>query len=154
MKKLITLYLLLLPAVASAQQLIATTGGEGSGVFWTVGEILTIPVTDSGKTHSVTPGFLQPDQLRATAIDSPAEEHSLFAYPNPVKDKLYILGKADAADWKLFDSAGRMLNAGTFSGAEQAVDFTPCPSGYYLLQVTLPKEIKLIKVIKSNSTTK
>lgn len=150
MKKRITLYLLLFfPVLVSAQELITTAGGEGNGVFWSVGEILTLPVTDAGKTQSVTPGFLQPDHIRYTAIDSPAEEQaSIFVYPNPVKEQLYIQGQANNASWKLFDSTGRTWGAGTLSGAEQAVDFTAYPAGYYLLQVTSPEGTQLFKLVK------
>jgi hypothetical protein len=149
MKKLITLYLLLFPVLAGAQELVTTAGGEGNGVFWSVGEILTLPVTDAGTTYSVTPGFLQPDYIRYTAIDNPANEQaSLFVYPNPVKDKLHIRGKAESVTWKLFDSTGRTWGAGTFSGTEQTVDFNAYPAGYYLLQVTSPEGTQLFKLVK------
>jgi hypothetical protein len=146
-KKIITLLLLLAPLSMNAQELITTAGGEGGGVIWSVGEIVTATLTDN--SNRLTQGFLQPEHLSAsTAIAHLSPDNQIKAYPNPVIDKLYISSKI-ACTWRVYDSIGKTLNAGQGSGqAEEFIDFSSYRSGYYIVVITSANETHSIKVIK------
>jgi hypothetical protein len=150
MKKIILSLLLSLPFYANAQELITTTGGAGNGTIWSVGEVATTTLTTTDKTYFLTQGFLQPEYLSTTAIASPRNNDAqLSAYLNPVTDQLYIRsGDASGNAWKIYDSVGRILDTGRFSGSESVIDFNNYASGYYILIVLSGERIQSIKIIK------
>ncbi|MDR0682989.1 MAG: T9SS type A sorting domain-containing protein [Dysgonamonadaceae bacterium] len=150
MKKIILLFIIV-PFYANAQELITTTGGAEGGVTWSVGEVITATITDVGKTCFLTQGFLQPEHLVSSAIFYPLHDDTpLSVYPNPVTDKLYIrLKNASCDSWKIYDSVGRMLDVGEFSGQEYTIDFSGYTSGYYILvAVSSGERIQSFKIIK------
>jgi photosystem II stability/assembly factor-like uncharacterized protein len=59
----------------------------------------------------------------------------LQIFPNPVKDKITILG-ASKDDFKITDLLGRVILRGTLSDNQTEVDVSALPSGLYLLQTT------------------
>jgi hypothetical protein len=150
MKNVILSLFLLTPFCTNAQELITTTGGAGSGVLWTIGDVVTATITDSGKTGFLTQGFLQPEHLSPTAIEYPRKDDSpLSAYPNPVTDQLYIRPvSASGCSWKIYDSTGRILDSGQFSGQESAIDFGNYAAGYYILVAVSEERTQTIKIIK------
>lgn len=146
MKKIIYL-LLLLPVslVINAQKLITTSGGEGAGVLWSIGEIATTSISDSNV--SVSQGFLQPGDLPWTAIADIQSDTRMNVYPNPVIDFLHV-SSDQAFTWKLYDSLGRLLSYGATGSNEAEIDFGAYAQGYYVLIITKKEGMRSVKVIK------
>jgi Secretion system C-terminal sorting domain len=62
------------------------------------------------------------------------KKQKLQIFPNPVKDKITILG-ASKDDFKITDLLGRVILRGPLSDNQTEVDVSALPSGLYLLQI-------------------
>ena len=71
----------------------------------------------------------------------------LRIYPNPVKDNLYIEGTFDA--FRLYSLDGNLICSGTAAqSGTTAVDMNACPSGVYLLTLTVGGKTETFRVIR------
>lgn len=149
MKKIIPL-LLWIPFSLSAQHLVTTAGAEGEGVIWNIGETITITLSDENSNILLTQGFLQPEQFRLSGmIYTQSNNINVKAYPNPVKDKLFIDTSNQPCTWTLQDSLGKTMNTGKLSGDKnEFIDTDNYTAGYYILTISTGRETTSIKMVK------
>ncbi len=67
-------------------------------------------------------------------------------YPNPVKDVMNFVNVTANSTYKIYDSSGRLIQAGSI--IQRRVNVNGLPSGVYILDVTSGGETKQIKFLK------
>jgi Secretion system C-terminal sorting domain len=154
--KLFTLLCLLffLTITTQAQEVIATSGGDGTtsgaNVNWTIGEIIT--ETGESTNSILTQGFNQGDLLITKIIKEKLPGMSFNVYPNPASDHLKIVSKeTDYENMRfiLFDINGRPLIEKPLSGVETDIQIGNLRPSTYLLKVYQNNtEVTIFKIIK------
>lgn len=90
--------------------------------------------------------FHLPATTTGTGLSEPAH---FEAFPNPVKETLYLNSLATGADLWLSDVTGRRLQSVIISGSSNSVDMRPYEPGLYLLQGTTssgsPVRLSIVK---------
>jgi hypothetical protein len=159
-KQLLTLAAMALIGVVKAQtvmpEVLSSSGGSGqsaqASLAWTIGEPVTATVSDG--TNSLTQGFQQPTLLIATSQKNINELANLLFYPNPTSD--FVTLKLDQSNqtpynYKVFDSAGKLVNEGKATSANPNISFQGLASGQYTISL-LNSNLKQqsISIIKQN----
>jgi hypothetical protein len=138
-------------------EVIGSTGdfytSPAGSVSFTIGE--TVVETFNSGSNYLTQGFQQPFML-VTAIPETSVENSMFVYPNPVKNNLFLdfnNMEAGAYHIAIYDASGKkimdkqiQINA-QFLATE--ITFTDLMNGIYLVKInnehTLNKTFKIVK---------
>lgn len=160
MKKLIILLAINVTfAGLSAQESVASSGGEANGsggtVSYSVGQVsFRVP---TGTTGSVAEGVQQPYEISVViGIEEAGIDLQFIAYPNPVSDHLILriandnsLGKARWTT-SLYDMKGSLIKQQIISSRETTIDMSDLQSANYLLKVIHDnREVKTFKIIKT-----
>ena len=159
-KQLLTIAAIGLLGTIKAQtvmpEVLSSSGGSGQtaqvSLAWTIGEPVTTTVSDG--TSTLTQGFQQPTLLIATSQNENNELLSLFVYPNPTAD--YVTLKLDQSNdaqynFKVFDSAGKLVNEGKANASQPNISFQGFASGQYTISLLSPKlKQQSISIIKQN----
>ncbi|HRH01546.1 MAG TPA: T9SS type A sorting domain-containing protein [Bacteroidia bacterium] len=160
MKNLLSIILSALPSLIFAQStersVIASNGGYGSTVSFTIGEV----VVASGSPSIVTlyQGFQQPDPSSIGIMDI-TKDLSIKAFPNPTKG-LVTLELSTLNDLALtisvFDASGKLTilpvtELNLKGEATHSIDFSNLEAGNYYVQIqniegTLNRSLKIQKV--------
>jgi surface protein len=67
-------------------------------------------------------------------------------YPNPVQDNIYVEDFSDVFDFKILDTAGRLLKSGKTDSDE--INVSALPKGIYILQIISKDKMQSFKFIK------
>jgi hypothetical protein len=149
-----TCILCLAVVTASAQQVIATSGGteivDGIEVSWTLGEALVM--TLSGNNTVVTQGFHQPG-FAVTAVTGPLyPELEISLFPNPTRDvfSMQFSEYIEGLHYLLYDLTGRVLEHQLILSPEVRISMSPYAKGAYFLKVTdkTLRDIQTFKVVR------
>ncbi len=160
MKNLLSIILFALPAIIFAQStersVIASNGGYGSTVSFTIGEV----VVASGSPSIVTlyQGFQHPDP-GSIGIEDIKTGVSIKAFPNPTKGLVTLdlnTLNAIALTISVFDASGKLtlipITQLNLNGeSTHTIDFSNLEAGNYYVQVqntdrTLNSSLKIQKV--------
>ncbi|HUX94383.1 MAG TPA: T9SS type A sorting domain-containing protein [Bacteroidales bacterium] len=77
------------------------------------------------------------------------KEVTLSYYPNPVNEKLYLIGSVRIKTVKVFNISGKMIESLTFDSEKVTIDFSELRSDIYILEINgLKDSKKSIKIIK------
>ncbi len=150
MKKLLIIFLLGLPFMASGQkvdrQVVAASGdyfeAPSTNIAWTLGELAVEHFTTGNLL--LTQGFQQGNMV-VTSIRGIPSEFSLNAYPNPVVDILIVETEKLDLKYRLVDIHGQVLENGTINSSSFELDFTSFTSGIYFLWIEENQTHKIIK---------
>lgn len=130
-----------LASAASAQQVIAATGGHFQnathGIAFTIGELVgaTIGATD----FVLTQGFHQPPADFSTAMAEVLEPNAeVTAFPNPSRDEVtvQVRGVEGTSALELFDATGRAVWARLAFNGSIVLDVSALASGTYHARIT------------------
>lgn len=173
MKK-ITLSILLLAGISSAQAQVSlvTQAVSSAGAYYTgsTGSVQVniggepVIATLSGSNIFITQGFEQPFVKGVGIINLPANAPEISLYPNPGSDVVNVgltLPQAGKLSFRMFDMAGRELNAGaaktTQSGQQtEVINLSGLSQGLYMLNIVFEANdktksfsvVKRIEVVK------
>ena len=105
-------------------------------------------VLDDNKLKNTTTNTINIENNELAKFDA-----NIVAYPNPVKNKLYVRFKdatAPAKDIKLFDANGRdyKLNEPKLANQTIEIDLSGIKGGLYFIQLKLEEEIRIIRFVK------
>ncbi len=152
MKNIGILLLTLFSLQSYSQDIITTSGGEGVGVVWTIGGILTNTLSDNNTTTMVSQGFIQPEYAvpgPTGILDVSSSKIAIKVYPNPVLDLLSLnIQDGTPYAWTLCNVLGQKLASGTSDDSESTINFSKYPSGQYVLKVTYSEGSQSMKIIK------
>ena len=160
MKNLLSIIFSALPSLIFAQStersVIASNGGYGSNISFSIGEV----VVASGTPGTVTlyQGFQQPDPSSIGILDI-TKDLSIKAFPNPTKG-LVTLELSTLNDLALtisvFDASGKLTilpvtELNLKGEATHSIDFSNLEAGNYYVQIqniegTLNRSLKIQKV--------
>lgn len=153
--KLTLLLLGIALSTAHAQETVAASGGNASGVggtlSYSVGQV--VYTTTSGTNGSVAQGVQQAFEISSvTAIDEAADINlSISAYPNPTMDVLSLnLGtyKGEVV-YQLYDTNGKLLESKKVAGTQVEIGMNTYVPALYILKLlegnTLIKTFKITK---------
>ncbi len=140
----------------SAQEVITTSGGEGSGdggtVSYSVGQISY--TTMESQDGIITEGVQQPYEIFVIVGIDEAEDITVFcqAYPNPTTGNLSLKVESynsENLSYQLIDFNGRVITNDKVEGAITSIDMTNLPPSTYFLKVLDGnRKIKTFKIIK------
>jgi hypothetical protein len=151
MKNGLILLFLLIALQSYAQESITTSGGEGGGVVWTIGEPITQTIGDNSTTI-VTQGFIQPEYAIPTPtgiLNVYTEKFEFSAYPNPVEDKLYLTFQEPIEYvWMLHALSGQKLASGKSGDQADGIDFSIYPAGQYVLTLISAENSRSVLILK------
>ena len=159
-----TLVIMLFSAgISFAQQAITCFGGDMSGstgsVSYSGGEVAVRyatarAITVVNVTESISEGVQQPFTERdrqSQGIESLAV--NLLIYPNPTADNVVMECDPAAGQltYTLYNTAGQVLQQGTYNGGQQLIDLEQYVAGNYMLKVSSKKKKKMniYKIIKA-----
>ncbi|MBS4012278.1 MAG: T9SS type A sorting domain-containing protein [Bacteroidetes bacterium] len=152
----ITLVLFVMPVLFS-QDVITTSGGDGSGsggsVSYTVGQVGYTSIESEDGT--ITQGVQQPFEIFViVSIDEAADINLIFeAFPNPTAGilTLKILNyNSENLSYKLYDFNGRKVEAKSIDMLETKINMVNLPTSTYFLKIfDGNKEIKTFKIVKN-----
>lgn len=153
---LILLFLFFGLQVVSAQNAVATTGGDATGsggsASYTVGQI--VYTTATGSNGSASQGVQQPYEFYIVGIDgNPGINLQLTVYPNPTQSRVTLnIGNLDPEGmmFQLYDTKGKLIETRKIQGELTALPMENLTSGTYLLKVINGKtECRTFKIIKN-----
>lgn len=131
----------LLTGKITAQQVVATAGGEGSvngiNLQWTLGECV-IAQANAQNTVILTQGFQQSAYIKS-GIPSVTFSGKLKVFPVPATDYITIdckIDKPDAVTAVLTDINGKSFIKQELTGGVNRVNMQSASSGVYILTVT------------------
>ena len=84
----------------------------------------------------------------ATPLNVLTEEFGIKVYPNPVTDYLTIQGPIVASQMRLFRADGKILRHVRESKDQVVIQMKDLPDGIYFLEVQLPEETRIVKILK------
>lgn len=159
-KQLLTIAALALLGTIKAQtvmpEVLSSSGGSGQNaqgsLAWTIGEPVTATVSDG--TSTLTQGFQQPTLLIATAQNENIDAQNLIVYPNPTADFVTLKfdhSKEAQYNFRVYDSAGKLVNEGKATSANPNISFQGYASGQYSISLqSLNLKQQSISIIKQN----
>ena len=149
--------------ISYAQQAITCFGGDMSGstgsVSYSGGEVAVRSataraITVVNVTESMSEGVQQPFTERdrqAQGIESLTVNLSI--YPNPTADNVVMECDPAAGQltYILYNTAGQVLQQGTYQGGQQVIDLEQYVAGNYMLKVATTDKTKMniYKIIKA-----
>lgn len=142
--------------VSKAQNVTATSGGQGSvgsmNVNYSIGEAFV--TTYQNGNSILTQGFHQP-YFTVTEVEENFPSGALTVFPNPTSSILQIQFEQVNLDnlvIYLSDITGKLIKISKVDAQVWTTDLTDLGSGYYLLTVTDEKKHKhnSFKIYKSN----
>lgn len=154
-KRLLLIGIYLSLTQINAQESIAASGGNASGIngstTYSVGQV--VYTTNYGASGSVMQGAQQPFEIQTLlGADNFNISLELSVYPNPTIDLLYLkVMKLDfeSIQYQLFDMNGRLLQKNRITTTTTAIEMEKYPMDVYLLKVLdNGKEVKTFKIIK------
>lgn len=91
---------------------VNTTGGSFGNTEmlfeWSLGEMSITTIGNAA--HLVTQGFLQPNLEKQVGTEAIAIEADILAFPNPVKDYMYLSAKSiDKWQIEIYDVTGKII---------------------------------------------
>lgn len=114
-----------------------------ASLSWTLGELATESFTNT--TNTLNQGFHQ-GNLFVSAIEEDIDlDFSIKAYPNPVKDILFVETNELEKEYQIINMNGEVVGNGIITSEREEVDFTNLPSGVYFISVDQKKTHKIIK---------
>lgn len=158
MKKLFTLYAILLQLSLFAQHNTSTTGATATGTngnaTYTVGQMAYL--TNSAANASVSQGVQHPFEIVTLGTNEiPQIQLTAIVYPNPtVQNVALVIKDFDLTNlnYQLFDIQGRIISNGKITQNETQIEMTLLASAQYILKVSNNKTVlKTFKIIKNNS---
>jgi len=150
----ICLLIFSLPNVLFAQISINAAGGNATGssgsVSYSVGQIFY--TNHNGSNGAVAQGVQQPYEIsQIDAINDIEANWECSVYPNPANEYLIISqGLADSFSYQLFDSNGRLLQAGEMVIGETRITTQNLFPAMYFLQIinergAIEKKFQIVK---------
>ncbi|TGD59542.1 T9SS type A sorting domain-containing protein [Flavobacterium humi] len=154
-KKLLLIAAYLSCTQINAQEAIASSGGNASGINgstnYSVGQM--VYSTNYGATGSLMQGVEQPFEIQVVlGVDDFNISLAILAYPNPTTSLLYLQVKKydfEGMQYQLFDLNGRLLDKNVIRSETTTIQMERYPMDLYLLKVfDHHKEVKTFKIIK------
>lgn len=141
MKKRNYLFLLGLtvPLITTAQQVVATSGGNMANntvqVNWTIGE--TITETSSTNKTALTSGLNQPSLKLETSVENIKDKLNVSVFPNPTSQFVNIkyVGQLPLKA-KILSLNGTVLSVSEIKDQNSQLDFSNKASGIYIVEIT------------------
>ena len=138
------------------QEVVTTSGGEGSGsggsVSYTVGQVTNKLLNN--ENHSVVEGVQQPYEISTeTGVELADISVSMKTFPNPAKDILTLqINDFNIANlqYKLYRMDGKLIKSGQVKGIETNINMSKVTAAVYFLSVNKDgKTIKTFKIVKN-----
>jgi len=89
--------------------------------------------------------FFELHNTNTSSFSELNEQNIIYLYPNPTNDRIYLSEKNEFADFKLYTTAGKLLD--TFY-EQNYVDLSSYPSGQYFIEIQLGNTIILNNILK------
>lgn len=123
----------------SAQHLLSSTGGQGSGagllVAWSMGE--SIITTGQGNSMLITQGFHQPITDLNTVVSSVPSGQDWQLFPNPARHTVHLLtSHPDAREAIVHNALGRRVITSAVRDGRAQWAVEDLASGPYLVRIT------------------
>ncbi|OSZ82840.1 hypothetical protein CAP35_06135 [Chitinophagaceae bacterium IBVUCB1] len=83
-----------------------------------------------------------------TNISQTNIQSSVYVYPNPVSDYLYVHMAAPAGNILIRDTKGTILKYAEAHKHSTAIDVSMLPAGYYIVSLTTADDVKHFKILK------
>ncbi len=144
---LILMFSLKLSAQDSLRSVIASAGDHWENdeiqISWTLGEV----AVETWATDNLTlsQGFQQGNLFVTTMVDDQHLGFLIKAYPNPVKDILFVESQAPGFSYRIIDANGRIISHGKASSTIEELDFSHLAPGTYFIRVGKRSTHKIIK---------
>lgn len=106
---------------------------ENIQIVYTIGEINVQEVNVSN--IDISEGFINPLDSEMLSIENEFR-YDIKIYPNPVKDKIYILTELNIINFKLYDATGRLVLSGK---SPEAINVEQFNAGLYVLKTKTEK---------------
>lgn len=136
-----------------ARSVVASAGDDFKNpavgeLSWTLGEITTETIAESGKTAYLTQGFQQ-HFLTIVSVYT-AEKFQIKTYPNPA-NSVVIVESDKALKYELVNEAGVVQTFDSEIINRHEINVTDLPSGIYMLILSDDKQagVAIQKVIKT-----
>ena len=153
MKKLFILAVAgLITIAADAQslerQVIASQGGEGKTMEWSIGQP-NITTYRTGESM-LTQGFHQPAMITISATENKLQQ-AFEVFPNPFTEGVNIKGSSDeVTQITLTDAGGRIVKSWKNIPSEYFLDLNDQPPGLYMLMVFTHDQPVHYQIVKAN----
>ena len=140
-KKLLIAALLLGAFQAQAQEAVATSGGNPSGingnVSYTIGQV--VYTTNTGTTGSIAQGVQQPFEIQIVlGIENFNINLQMAVFPNPTTNWLQLDIKNygfEKLNYQIFDINGKLILQSIFSAETTTISMENLSTNIYLLKV-------------------
>jgi len=115
--------------------------GSPDGIWLIEGSNLVVNISEDG--------VITGDTLYTTLITSVSamQEQALKLYPNPAQDQLRINGLSQAAEYRISDLSGRMIQSGTLA-PDESIPLSALSAGVFVLEIRQAGSIQQLKFIK------
>lgn len=88
--------------------------------------------------------FVEPNSGEATGSELLGTKAELFAYPNPVTDRIFVKGLTESAVVSIFNVAGSVVGQGVANDGVFSEDVSALQEGVYFLRVD-GKTLRFVK---------
>ncbi|KQT21462.1 hypothetical protein ASG31_16435 [Chryseobacterium sp. Leaf404] len=85
--------------------------------------------------------------VSALSTQEAAFSDDFSIYPNPASDFIYFKNLKAAVSYRIFDNSGRLVSKG--ESEKDRIDIRNLTKGNYILQITMNKTIKILKIVKN-----
>jgi hypothetical protein len=121
--------------------------GPNGNCYFSLGQTF---VFEQGADANIQPGVQQVYPSNILTTLEYTNEYNISLNPNPASEVILISRpNADLMDWKLFNSAGQLVNSGNFNEMKSIISIKPLANGIYYLSIYSKSEListqKLIK---------
>lgn len=142
--------------IAQGQESINSSGGDhngtGGSVAFSIGQL--VYTTNSSTSGSMLQGIQWPYEIFSVGLDESNLNISLYVFPNPTADQLYLQVGAynnEKLSFHLFDTEGKLLNEGEIISQKTTIEMNHWPNAIYFIHVldSENKTIRTFKIIKN-----
>jgi hypothetical protein len=139
MKKMITLYFLVISLAIFSQGIVYTYDSSGNRI-------------SRQYIVQLRSATAQPEKKDSIKIESKIDELKIYVYPNPTKGNVAVDVLGVSSDqiitMRLYSSQGVLLQKMNYTNQKMPINMTTYPIGWYLLKINVGDKSVEYKIIK------